>query len=94
MPSLKVLHMRGNRIKEIEAVFHAPNLEYINLRDNAKMEKTTGLNKLAGFENLVKINCQGCPMADGDDFKKDLLILTEAITLNKINKEDVTDEDR
>jgi hypothetical protein len=26
-------------------------------------------------------------MADGDDFKKDVLILTEDIMLNKINKE-------
>jgi hypothetical protein len=33
-------------------------------------------------------------MADGDDFKKDVLILTEDIMLNKINKEDVSEDDR
>jgi len=52
MPSLKVLHMRGNRIVTIEAIFSAPALEYINLRDNAKMEKSAGLEKLVGFESL------------------------------------------
>jgi Leucine-rich repeat (LRR) protein len=56
MPSLKVLHIRGNRIKEIEDIFSAPCLEYVNLRDNAKMEKTAGLERLAGFEVLKKVN--------------------------------------
>lgn len=94
MPSLRVFNVRGNRLPGITGVFVAPKLEYINLRDNAKMEKTAGLEKLATFQNLQKANFQGCPMADGDDFKKEVLILTEDITLAKINKEDVTEEDR
>lgn len=93
MPSLKVLHMRGNRMAKIEEVFNGPKLEYINLRDNAKLT-ADGLEKLCGFKLLSKVNMQGCPAADSDDFKKDLLIATENIDLKKINKEDVTDEDR
>lgn len=94
MPALRVLHMRNNRFKEVEDIFSAPCLEYINLRDNAKMEKADGLEKLAGFEVLKKANFQGCPCADGDDFKNDLLIRTGFDLLEKINKEEVTEEDR
>ena len=60
------------------------------MRDNAKFEKGAGLEKLCGFAALTKLNMQGCPFADGDDFKKEILIFTEDINLEKVNKEDIT----
>eukprot|EP00349_Pseudokeronopsis_sp_Brazil_P001781 CAMPEP_0202957434 /NCGR_PEP_ID=MMETSP1396-20130829/1820_1 /ASSEMBLY_ACC=CAM_ASM_000872 /TAXON_ID= /ORGANISM="Pseudokeronopsis sp., Strain Brazil" /LENGTH=85 /DNA_ID=CAMNT_0049674901 /DNA_START=656 /DNA_END=913 /DNA_ORIENTATION=+ len=77
-----------------------PKLTYLNLRENP-LERFITLKMLAKNDNLPRLsylNCLASPISDekGEDFKKEVLMLIGAKMkfLKKINKDDVTKEDR
>mgnify|MGYP001070827306 CR=1 FL=1 len=62
LPSLKILHMRRNKIEKIDdEIPELPALEYLNLRSN-KIPNMENLVKLFQYPSLKDINVINCPV--------------------------------
>eukprot|EP00743_Colponemidia_sp_Colp-15_P001805 GILK01001970.1.p1 GENE.GILK01001970.1~~GILK01001970.1.p1 ORF type:complete len:331 (-),score=82.86 GILK01001970.1:137-1087(-) len=93
LPALEYLHVRHNKISSLDGLVDLPNLKSINLRENA-ITSVEELAKLKELPNLKTIAVSGNPFVDefGDTYRKEILIVIS--TLSKIDKEDVTAEER
>ena len=94
LPNLTKLSLRQNEFVKFEHPLDLPKLEYLNLREN-KVESLDEVAKLNTLKALKTFNMLGNPIADdlGDGFKKETLILFLSNKFDKINKDEVVQED-
>jgi len=93
LPSLQTLHLRQNLIKRIMKPFpELTSLHHFNLREN-RIAEVKQIKKFKYFTSLKSATIIGNPVIDElGDSKKELIILLPQLT--RINKEEVTAEDR
>lgn len=91
LPNLQRLHLRKNKLTELNKFPDLPNLDYLNLRENliAKIDVLKGISLKVKVLNLL-----ANPISEelGDNAKKEVWMKYRQY--NRINKSDVTPEER
>jgi len=86
LPSLKILHLRHNKIEKIEeeGLGELPSLEYLNLRTNKIADLENLFRLFTQFSTVKRVNFLNCPVEMGyssmNIFMSDVLAKNPAIT--------------
>ncbi len=94
MPQLKKLHLRGNRIENFNFELpELPHLYHLNIREN-KLSDLKSIINLKKYPTLLSLTMHQNPAIDevGEGAKKEILMILGY--LSRVNKEEVTKEDR
>lgn len=95
-PNLTKLTLSSNpKLETLDEIPDLPALEELHL-NGCPLANIKDLGKLKTLRNLTSLNVAETPLAEaaGDNLKKEILILLDDLNLQKINGEDVTNEER
>lgn len=80
MPSLYKLHLNDNNLTDIsDIVAKCPSLLELSLSGNKKIAKVDQLASVADFKTLMRLDLEGCAVANNDSYRKELFSLCSTL---------------